>query len=322
MERRLAAVLVADVVGYSRHSQIDEEGTRVRFRADLRDIFEPKLAEHHGRLVKTMGDGLLVEFQSVVDAVRCAIDVQRAKSKQSEAQSDGKYLTYRIGINLGDVIVEGDDIHGDGVNVAARLEAIAEAGGVAISGTAYDHVKNKVAAGFAFLGEQLVKNISEPVRVYRVLTTPETVGKTISIAKRPSALRRTQAIGGVGLIAAAAVTVAWLQPLASRTPPAIVVLPFENLSADAQQSYFADGLTDDLTTALSRVPGLFVLSRHAAFRYRDKPTDPPQLASELGVRYVLNGAVQRAGSQLRINVQLIDAKTRGDLWAQDRKSVV
>ena len=179
MERRLAAVLVADVVGYSCLTGIDEEGTRARFREDLRDVFEPRFARHRGRLVKTMGDGLLVEFQSVVDAVHCAIDIQRTKSK--ETASDGRHLTYRIGINLGDVILEGDDIHGDGVNVAARLEALAEAGGVAISGTAYDQVRNKVAAGYASLGEQVVKNIADPVRVYRVLTSPDDVGKTISI---------------------------------------------------------------------------------------------------------------------------------------------
>ena len=313
MERRLAAVLVADVVGYSRLSGIDEEGTRARFRGDLRDVFEPRFARHRGRLVKTMGDGLLVEFQSVVDAVHCAIDIQRAKSK--EAASDSRRLTYRIGINLGDVILEGDDIHGDGVNVAARLEALAEPGGVAISGAAYDQVRNKIAAGYASLGEQRVKNIAEPVRVYRVLTSPDDIGKTISIRQGWLISRRSWIAIAVTLAIVGAAVTAWLRPWARAPAQSIVVLPFENLSQDAEQGYFADGVTEDLTTALARVPGLFVLSRNAAFRYKDKLADPKRLASEMNVHYVLEGSVQRAGDELRINARLIDGDSGSNIWA-------
>ena len=313
MERRLAAVLVADVVGYSRLTGIDEEGTRARFREDLRDVFEPRFARHRGRLVKTMGDGLLVEFQSVVDAVHCAIDIQRAKSK--ETASDSRPLTYRIGINLGDVILEGDDIHGDGVNVASRLEALAEPGGVAISGAAYDQVRNKVVAGYASLGEQHVKNIAEPVRVYRVLTNPADIGKTISIRQGWLISRRSWIAIAVALAIIGAAVTAWLRPWARAPAQSIVVLPFENLSQDAEQGYFADGVTEDLTTALARVPGLFVLSRNAAFRYKDKLADPKRLASEMNVHYVLEGSVQRAGDELRINARLIDGYSGSNIWA-------
>ena len=205
MERRLAAVLIADVVGYGRLSQIDEEGTRRHFQADLRDVFEPTIAQHHGRLVKTMGDGLLVEFHSVVDALRCAVEVQRQEAKRNADAAAGRRLDFRIGINLGDIIVEGEDIHGDGVNIADRMQALAEPGGIAISGTAYDQVKSKLPVGFVSLGEQRVKSIADPVRVYRVVLDPAAAGKTVGVGRN---IRRWRiSIGAaavVGLLLAAA----------------------------------------------------------------------------------------------------------------------
>ena len=331
MERRLAAVLIADVVGYGRLSQIDEEGTRARFQADLKEIFEPKIAAHRGRLIKTMGDGLLVEFPSVVDALRCAVEVQQEKAKRNAAAPPEQRLDFRIGVNLGDVIVEGDDIHGDGVNIADRLQALAEPGGVAISGTAYDQVKAKLPVGYASLGEQKVKSIAEPVRVYRVAAW------TRRRPARPSPRRRD-----LRVMARARqqprrssrswwpARRAWWQPwqtageaaqvtAAPRPPdtrPSLVVLPFDNLSDDNEQGYLADGITEDLTTELARIPGLFVISRNAAFTYKDKAVQPAQIASELGVRYILEGSIRRAGDDMRINAQLIDATTSGHMWAE------
>jgi len=326
MERRLAAVLIADVVGYVRLSQVDEEGTRARFQADLRDTFEPAIAAHHGRLVKTMGDALLVEYRSVVDAVRCAVETQRRKAECNVAAPEPNRLAYRIGINLGDVIVEGDDIHGDGVNIADRLQELADPGGIAISGTAYDQVKGKVEAGYAYLGEQPVKHVAEPVRVYRVLLDPAATGKTIgSTGKR----WRWPAVAAVLAIVVAAGLAAWQRPwepkieaaaverMALPLPdkPSIVVLPFANMSASAEEESFADGMTEDLTTDLSRLSGLFVISRNTAFTYKNKTMKPAQVAEELGVRYVLEGSVRRGGNDVRINAQLIDAISGGHVWA-------
>ncbi|PSH59037.1 guanylate cyclase [Phyllobacterium brassicacearum] len=327
MERHLAAVLIADVVGYSRLSQIDEEGTRARFQTDLNEVFQPTIAEHHGRLVKTIGDGILVEFHSVVDALRCAVGIQQQKAKRNADESPEKRLNFRIGINLGDIIVEGEDIHGDGVNIADRIQALAEPGGIAISGTAYDHVKGKLPIGFTSLGEQKVKSIAEPIRVYRVVLDPATAGTTIGVRRN---LRRW-------VVPAAAVTVillfagagAWWYPwrtageqsdvrnaVAADTRPSLVVLPFDNLSEDKQQGFLADGITEDLTTELARLPGLFVISRNAAFTYKEKATKPAQISSELGVRYILEGSIRRAGDEMRVNAQLIDATTGGHMWAE------
>ena len=323
MQRRLAAILIADVAGYSRLSHVDEEGTRIRFQADLHEVFEPGIAAHGGRLVKTMGDGLLAEFPSVVDAVRCAVEIQRAKAERDVAVPADRRLVYRIGINLGDVIVEGDDIQGDGVNIAARLEALAEPGGVAISGTAYDQVEKRLDVGYAFLGEQQVKNIDKPVRVYRVLTNPEAAGKTVSDVRRPAWPWRWIVLA-VTVAAVAAVLAAWLRPWQHVTGPAavsaraasLVVLPFDNLSGDPAQGYLADGITEDMTTDLARVPGLFVVSRHAAERYRNQATAPDRVGDDLHVRYVVEGSVRRLGDGLRINAQLIDAESGGHLWAE------
>ena len=332
MERRLVAVLIGDVVGYSRLSQLDEEGTHARFQYDLHEIFEPKISEHRGRLVKTMGDGLLVEFQSVVDAIRCAIDVQRTKAERNVGVPAHERFVYRIGINLGDVIIEGDDIHGDGVNIADRLQGLADPGGIAISGTAYDQVRTRLPVGYADLGEQRVKSIAEPVRVYRVMLDPREAGKTISKQLPPAPIKswRWPAAAAAALaLAIAAGGVAWWRPWQPRIEapsvermalslpdkPSIAVLPFANMSDDPKQEYFADGITDDLITELSKVSGLFVISRNSTFVYKGKSVPLKQVAEELGVRFVVEGSVQRAGEQLRINAQLIDALSGGHEWA-------
>ncbi len=322
MTRRLAAIMITDVVGYSRLSHADEEGTRRRFQADLRELFEPAIARYRGRLVKTMGDGLLIEFGSVVEAVRCAVDVQRAKAESNVEVPADRRLVHRIGINLGDVIVEADDIQGEGVNIAARLEALCEPGGVTISGTAYDQVERRLKLGYAFRGEQTVKNIDKPVRVYQVLTGAADAGKTINaVPQRAGAWRRPVVAAGVLLMVAAA-ALGWLRPWQGLTmsdaaaAASIAVLPFENLSDDAEQGYLADGITDDTTTDLARIPGLFVASRHAANRYKGKSVMPAQVAADLHVRYLLEGSVRRTGDKLRINAQLIDTTTGGHLWAE------
>ncbi|MGR9450088.1 adenylate/guanylate cyclase domain-containing protein [Rhizobium leguminosarum] len=329
MERRLAAILIADVVGYSRLSQIDEEGTRVRFQADQNDVFEPAIERHHGRLVKTMGDGLLVEFQSVVDALRCAVEVQQLKTTQSAAALPEHRLEFRIGINLGDIIVEGEDIQGDGVNIADRIQALAEPGGIAISGTTYDQVKSKIPVGFASLGEQRLKSISEPVRVYRVLLDPTAAGKTLKTRRR---LPRRRLFAGIAaaVVLALAGAALWWQPWMPEKPPgsgerfayplpdrpSVAVLPFINVSGDTEHDHLAEGLTDDLITELSKVSGLFVIARHSVFAIQDSVGKIQDVAAELGVQYVLEGTLQRAGPRLRINVKLIDAVTGLSLWAE------
>jgi adenylate cyclase len=284
--RRLAAILAADVAGYSRLMGVDEEGTHERLKAHLRQLIDPKIEEHRGRIVKNTGDGLLAEFPSVFDAVRCAAEVQRGMiDRELEVPDEGR-IRFRIGINLGDVIVEERDIFGDGVNVAARLEALAEPGGICISRTVRDQIRDKLPYHCKDLGEQRVKNIVRPIRVYALCPDVPV----------PPATSMSQPAGAPRL--------------------SIVVLPFANLSNDPEQQYFADGITEDLTTDLSRIPHMFVISRSTAFTYRNKPVDTKQIGRELGVRYVLEGSARRSGGRVRVNAQLIDAETSAHLWAE------
>ena len=278
--RRLAAILAADVAGYSRLMGADEEGTLERLKALRRELLDPKIAEHHGRIVKTTGDGLLVEFASVVDAVRCAVEVQQAMPERNTGVGADNRIELRIGINLGDVIVEGDDLYGDGVNIAARIEALADAGGVFVSNTVHDHVRDRLPFVFEDLGEQQVKNIARPVRVYRVRDSPPAA----EAASRPPAL-----------------------PLPDK--PSIAVLPFANMSGDPEQEYFADGMVEEIITALS--PLSAGCSSSPAIRpspTRAAPVDVKKVGRELGVRYVLEGSLRKAGNRIRVTAQLVEAR--------------
>jgi adenylate cyclase len=292
VERRLAAILAADVAGYSRLMEADEEGTHDRLKAHLRELVDPKIREHRGRVVKNTGDGFLAEFPSVVEAVRCAAEVQRGMADRNANIQDHGRITFRIGINLGDVIAEPDDIYGDGVNIAARLEALAEPGGICISRTVREQIRDKLPYPFEDMGERQVKNITRPVRVY---TWHPEAAADLALSSEPRAVS--------------------LPPLAAPRL-SIVVLPFANLSDDREQQYFADGITEDLTTDLSRLENMFVISRNTAFTYRNKSVDTKQIGRELGVRYVLEGSIRRSGSQLRVNAQLIDAATDAHLWTE------
>ena len=285
VERRLAAVLAADMVGYSRLMERDEQGTLERLKARRRELVGPLVAAHRGRIVKLMGDGALVEFASVVDAVACAVAVQGGMAEREAGVPEAERIRFRIGVNLGDVIVEGTDLLGDGVNVAARLEQLAEPDGVVISGTAFDQLRGGFGWTFAPLGEQHLKNIERPVRVYRMV-----LGGGARPPERPAL------------------------PLPDK--PSLAVLPFDNLSGDPEQGYFADGIVEDITTALARVSGLFVIARNSSFAYRDKAIDVRQIGRELGVRYVLEGSVRKAGERVRITGQLIDAQSGAHLWAE------
>jgi TolB-like protein len=284
--RRLAAILAADVVGYSRLMGADEEGTLERLKALRRELVDPKIAEHHGRIVKTTGDGILVEFASVVDAVRCAVSVQQAMAEWNTGTGADDRIELRMGLNLGDVIVEGDDLYGDGINIAARIEALADPGGVFVSNTVHDQVRDRLPFVFEDLGEQQVKNIARPVRVYRVRD------------------------------AAAAEATSTQPSLPLPDKPSIAVLPpFANMSGDAEQEYFADGMVEEIITALSRIRWLFVIARNSSFSYKGQIIDVKRVGRELGVRYVLEGSVRKAGNRVRITAQLIDATTSTHLWA-------
>ena len=279
----MAAIVAADVAGYSRLMGLDEVGTARTLR-EHRAVTDALVAKHGGRLVKTTGDGVLLEFPSVVDAVECAVAMQAVMAQRNEGVPQDRRMLFRIGINLGDILIEGDDILGDGVNVAARLEGIAEPGGICISSSAYDQVRGKVAVEFTDLGEQSLKNIARPIRAYAV---------------GPSAN---------------ALQTAPLPSLAPRL--SIVVLPFANIGGDPEQEYFVDGVTESLTTDLSRISGAFVIARNTAFTFKGKAVDVKKLGRELNVRYVLEGSMQRGGNRLRVNVQLIDAETGNHLWAE------
>ena len=290
VERRLAAILAADVVGSCRLIGIDEEGTLAQLKALRKTLFDPKIAEHHGRIVKNTGDGALVEFASVVDAVRCADEIQRSVAEQNTDVPQDKRIEFRIGIHVGDIIIADDDIFGDGVNIAVRLEGIAEPGGICISDDAHRQVRGKVESTLEDMGSQSLKNIAEPMRAWRVR-----IGPSSSPATKPP----TETA----------------QPLALPDKPSIAVLPFENMSGDPEQEYFADGMVEDIITGLSRFKSLFVIARTSSFTYKGKAVDIKQVGRELGVRYVLEGSVRKAGNRVRITGQLIDAATGAHLWA-------
>jgi TolB-like protein/class 3 adenylate cyclase/rhodanese-related sulfurtransferase/tetratricopeptide (TPR) repeat protein len=325
VERRLAAIFAADIVGYSRLIEDDEGATLAAIKSLRAEVIDPLLKRHHGRIAKLMGDGAIIEFGSVVDAVACAVAVQKGVAAHQTSAPPERRIVLRIGINLGDVVVEGEDLLGDGVNVAARLEQLCDAGGILVSGAAYDQLQGKLGLPLDFTGEQQVKNIARPVRTYRVRMD----GSRRDFRLHLRRLRKWRAPMAAALVLAIAGFGVWLRPwethletasiarMALPLPdkPSIVVLPFENMSADPEQGYFADGMTEDLITDLSKLSGIFVIARNSSWTYKGKSTKPQQVAEELGVRYVLEGSVQRQGDRVRINAQLIDAIGGHHLWA-------
>src|SRR5216683_1501300 len=288
VQRRLAAILAADVAGYSRLMGADEEGTLAALKELRRELADPKIKEHRGRIVKTTGDGLLVEFASVVDAMRCAVEVQHEMAERNAGVPEERRLQFRIGINIGDIIKDGRDIYGDGVNVAARLEALAEPGGICVNRVVRDQVRDKLDFAFEDAGEQRVKNIARPLRVYRV-RTGRVVGEARSTAQ---------------------------PPLALPDKPSVAVLPFTNMSGDPDQEFVSDGIAEDVITALSRYPSLFVIARNSCFTYKGRAVDVKQVGRELGVRYVLEGSVRKAGNRIRVTAQLVEAETGNHVWAE------
>jgi adenylate cyclase len=291
VDRRLAAIFAGDIAGYGRLMGADEEGTLHQLKAHRKELVDPKIPEHRGRVVKTTGDGMLVEFVSVVDAVRCAVDIQRGMAERNSEVPADKRIEFRVGINVGDIISDANDIYGDGVNVAARLEALAEPGGIMVSRTVHDQVRDKLSFGFEDLGEQTVKNISHPIGVHRV-----------SLAQ-------------VAPLAAAESAAPSKSESASSNRPSIAVLPFTNMSGDPEQEYFADGISEDIITGLSKLRWFFVIARNSSFAYKGKAIDVKRAARELGVRYVLEGSVRKGGNRVRITAQLIDAATGNHIWA-------
>ncbi|MBW2567375.1 MAG: adenylate/guanylate cyclase domain-containing protein [Deltaproteobacteria bacterium] len=329
-KRKLTAILSADVKGYSRLMREDEEAT-VQTITTYREVIDSVVQKHRGEVVDSPGDNILAEFASVVDAVRSAVETQEELKARNAELPENRRMEFRIGINLGDVIHEKDRIYGDGVNVAARVESLADAGGICVSRSAYDQVKDKLTLGYEYLGEHSVKNIAEPVRVYRVLMEPEAAGKVIG-EKRVEPKRGQRAalaavvallliVGGLLIWRSASppVEVASEEKMAFPLPekPSLAVLPFDNLSGDSSQDYFSDGITENVITALSNVENLFVIARNSTFTYKGKPVKVQQVAEELGVRYVLEGSVQRSEDRVRITAQLIDALTGHHLWAEN-----
>jgi len=283
VQRRLTVILAADVAGFSRLMEMDEVGTLATLKLRRKDVLDPLIKKHHGRIFKTTGDGVLVEFGSAVNAVQCAVDLQQGMAAANGGQPEDRHIVLRIGINLGDVMVEGSDLYGDGVNIAARLEALSEPGGILVSGTAYDHIKNKVKVGFDDLGAQALKNIAEPVRAYRVTGMPRVV------------LADAKAISN---------------------KPSIAVLPFTNMSGDSEQQYFGDGVVEDIITELSRFHSLLVIARNSSFAFRDVRISIAEVGRRLGAEYVVEGSVRRVGNRVRITTQLIDARNGTHLWAE------
>jgi adenylate cyclase len=330
VERRLTAILAADVAGYSRLTGLDEEGTHVQLQAHLRALVDPKVTEHRGRVVKNTGDGMLAEFSSVVDAVRCALDVQRGMAERNAGVPDEKRIEFRMGINVGDIIIDRGDIFGDGVNVAARLEGLAKPGGICISDDAHRQVRGKFDVTFEDIGERQLKNIARPVRVFQVALDDARHAKPIwqpynalSAVLRDRWSLRVKAIGAAVVLIAGAVyfhlgraPVQLPDQLAKPSERfSIVVLPFANLSGDASKDYLADVISDELTTGFSRFRDSFVISRSTAFTYKGKPINVRQIGKDLGVRYALEGSVQPSGDRLRVNAQLIDTESDAHLWA-------
>jgi adenylate cyclase len=295
MERKLTAILSADVKGYSRLMGEDEEAT-IRTLTVYREVMATLIARHRGRVVDSPGDNLLAEFASAVDAVQGAVKIQQDLHGKNAELPPERRMEFRIGINVGDVVVEGERLYGDGVNIAARLEALAEGGGICIAGTVYDQVENKLSLSYEYVGEQMVKNIAKPVRVYRV---------------RREMKEPTKELGKDEVTSPASTTA-----LSLPDKPSIIVLPFLNMSNDPEQEYFSDGITEDLTTDLSRIAGLFVISRNSAFTYKGKAAKAQDISREMGVRYLLEGSVRKAGERIRITAQLIDATTDHHLWAE------
>jgi adenylate cyclase len=291
IERRLAAIMAADIAGYSRLMGVDEEGTLRQLKAHRKELVDPKITEHRGHIVKTTGDGMLVEFISVVDAVRCAVDIQRTMAERNAEVPTETRIQFRIGINVGDIISDDNDIYGDGVNVAARLEALADPGGIDVSRNVHDQVRDKLSFSFEDLGEQTVKNIARPIGVHRIDLTentgPAVIISTAVVPKSELAISR----------------------------PSIAVLPFTNMSGDPEQEYFADGISEDIITGLSKLHWFFVIARNSSFTYKGKVVDVKRVARELGVRYVLEGSVRKGGNRVRITAQLIDAATSNHIWA-------
>jgi adenylate cyclase len=282
VERKLAAILAADVVGYSRLMGEDEAGTLARLKEHRRELIDAKISDHKGRIVKTTGDGILIQLPSVVEAVACAVAVQRGMAERNVSTPEDQRIEFRVGINLGDIIIEDGDIFGDGVNVAARLEALAEPGGICVSRVVHDQVRDRLDIAFDDMGEQQVKNIARPVHVYRVrLDPPAPANAALPLPDKPS----------------------------------LAVLPFQNMSGDPEQEYFADGMVEEITTAIARLPWLFVIARNSSFTYKGKAVDVKQVARELGVRYVLEGSVRKGGNRVRITGQLIDTTTGAHIWA-------
>jgi adenylate cyclase len=332
VKRRLAAILSADAKGYSRLMGEDEEAT-IRTLSAHREVMFEAVQSHAGRLVDSPGDNLLAEFPSVVEAVQCAVDIQRELHTRNADLSPDRTMEFRIGINLGDVIVEGEKIYGDGINIAARLESLAEAGGICISGTVYDHVENKLRLGYESLGEQTFKNIAKPVRVYRVRSdsTATAPARDRTGARRRTYARTAAIAVGVLLLVSGSVFLnrstllhlvsSGTQTASAQRPslpvePSLVVLPFVNLGNDPQQDFMSDGLTEDLITDLSKVPGLFVVARNSAFTFKGKPRRAEEIGLELGVRYILEGSARKSGDQVRITAQLVDSTNGFHVWAE------
>jgi len=330
--RKLTAILSADVEGYSRHMGEDEEAT-IRTLTVYRETMAVLIKEFRGRVVDAPGDNLLAEFASAVDAVNCAAEIQQKLAELNEDLLVKRKMQFRIGVNLGDVVEEGDRIYGDGVNIAARIEGLAAGGGICISRTTYDQVKNKLNLGYEYLGEHTVKNITDPVRVYRVLMEPEAAGTVIGEKKLKLNRRHWVAVAAIAIVFVAAAAAVWnfyirstpflkmdnsreetLKSLSSI--PSIAVLPFANLSGDPQQEYFSDGITNDIITDLSKFKRLLVIASSTVFTYKGKPIKVKMLGQDLGVRYILEGSVQKLGQKVRINAQLIDASTENHLWAE------